>query len=535
MRKFFSYGPLNTKYHYHAPRKELLDSVYEHLAGDTPEEGGRYFTIWGPRQTGKTWCMNQVYYRIKEEKTYDVVRMSVGVLENETDSSTILEYIGRTILKKLGKNVIAIDNKPMFEMVFSNEILDKPLILMLDEFDALSEDAIHMLVGVFRDIYIDRYSQTSKKTDEKDYLLHGLVLIGVRRVMGVENKKGSPFNVQRSIKVPNLSFDEVQKMFQRYQTESGQTVESPLIKKLYDETRGQPGLVGWFGEILTQGWEKVTPDKTQPLNPAWFERAYAASLAILPNNNILNIISKARDPRYSDLVIDLFQTGEKIEFAFSDDQHNFLYMNGVIDAEISAKDGHETYYIKFSCPFVQNTLFRAFSKDIFGYMGQLIDPFVDIKSVFTKTHLDLDTVFQWYQLYLQKNGQWLFKDVPRRVDLQICEAVFHFNLYMFLHNLISQRGGQVLPEFPAGNGQIDLIVRYKKQISGVELKSFSDLASYDIALEQAARYGHRLNLKEIILIFFIPKIDAAHRQKLEKPHTDPSTGVLVKPTFIEAG
>ncbi len=193
-------------------------------------------------------------------------------------------------------------------------------------------------------------------------------------------------------------------MFNCYQAESGQSVEAPLVKRLYDETKGQPGLIGWFGEILTQGWDTVTPDKTQPLNLAWFERVYAAALAILPNNNILNIISKARDSRYSDLVIDLYRTDKKIEFKFSDDQHSFLYMNGVIDAETGMENGVDKYYIKFSSPFVQNTLFQAFSGAIFKEMGQLIDPFVDIKSVFTKTHLDLDAVFQWYQLYLQKNG-----------------------------------------------------------------------------------------------------------------------------------
>jgi hypothetical protein len=36
-----------------------------------------------------------------------------------------------------------------------------------------------------------------------------MALIGVRAVLGVENVKGSPFNVQRSVHIPNLTHDEV--------------------------------------------------------------------------------------------------------------------------------------------------------------------------------------------------------------------------------------------------------------------------------------------------------------------------------------
>jgi hypothetical protein len=39
----------------------------------------------------------------------------------------------------------------------------------------------------------------------KDYLLHGMALIGVRAVLGVENVKGSPFNVQRSVHIPEFN------------------------------------------------------------------------------------------------------------------------------------------------------------------------------------------------------------------------------------------------------------------------------------------------------------------------------------------
>ncbi|MCP4136555.1 MAG: hypothetical protein GY754_36635 [bacterium] len=62
MRTFTSYGSVNTRLHYYAPRKDLINSAYKRLLGEDPEESGSFITVWAPRQTGKTWVMQQVLY-----------------------------------------------------------------------------------------------------------------------------------------------------------------------------------------------------------------------------------------------------------------------------------------------------------------------------------------------------------------------------------------------------------------------------------------------------------------------------------------
>ncbi|MCP4155440.1 MAG: hypothetical protein GY757_47390 [bacterium] len=337
------------------------------------------------------------------------------------------------------------------------------------------------------------------------------------------------------MKIPNLTKTEVWEMFKWYQKESGHVVEKEAVDRLYFETQGQPGLTCWFGELLTEGWAQDPVDKTQAISLAWFQRAYRAALSILPNNNVLNILSKANDPEYKDFLIDLYRTDDKIAFRFDHKQHNYLYLNGVIDVETVTKDNGKYYYVKFAGPFIQNMLFQSFSSDIFDQMTRLIDPFTDIDAVLTPTHMDIKTVLAWYQTYLQSNKEWLLKDVPRRSDLQVYEAVFHFNIYMYLFKLLTPKGAQVVPEFPTGNGKIDLVIRYKKNVYGIELKTFKDLSYYNNALTQAARYGKQLKLTEITLVFFIGKIDDTNRQKLEVPHTDKKRNVCVKPVFIETG
>ena len=94
--------------------------------------------------------------------------------------------------------------------VFTKQYFQKPMILVLDEFDSLQEAFINRFAGIFRDMFTTRTNERNKSTQEKSCLLHGLALIGVRSVLGIENERGSPFNIQRSLHIPNLALDEVE-------------------------------------------------------------------------------------------------------------------------------------------------------------------------------------------------------------------------------------------------------------------------------------------------------------------------------------
>lgn len=65
MRRFHSYGPVDCDYHFCVERRALVERCLSQLIG-IPEKGGSYFTIWAPRQTGKTWLMRQVKQAIEQ-------------------------------------------------------------------------------------------------------------------------------------------------------------------------------------------------------------------------------------------------------------------------------------------------------------------------------------------------------------------------------------------------------------------------------------------------------------------------------------
>jgi len=530
MRKFSSYGPINQKIHYSVPRKALITQVLLQLKGDELEEGGHYMTIWAPRQTGKTSIMQEVFFKLKQEPQFEVVLLSLQFLAEVTDVNQVAQRIAKKLFKQLNLNKnIVINAFEDFEQLFELEVLTKPLILILDEFDALSEVAINRLVNVFRHIYNTRQTQLDKSTAEKDYLLHGLALIGVRTALGIENAKGSPFNIQRNIHIPNLTRDEVLDLFNQYQQESGQPIELEVVEQLWNEFQGQPGLTSWFGELLTETYNHFP---NQPITMDHLEDVYAVALNLLPNNHLLNLISKAKLEPYKSFILNLFQTETKLKFTYDNPILNFLYLNGIVSIEqISLRE----HYVKFSCPYVQKRLFNYFAQKLSDDMVGLYEPFEDLTDIITQDNLNIPHLLQRYEQYLQTNRKYVLKNAPRRSDLRVYEAVFHFHLYLYLTRFLNRYHAQVQPEFPTGNGQIDLLIRHAGQLFGLELKSFADKQQYQDALTQAAKYGKQLGVLEIWLVFFIEAVDDKNRQTFEQDYLDNKTNVTVHPQFVQTG
>jgi len=112
----------------------------------------------------------------------------------------------------------------------------------------------------------------------------------------------------------------------------------------------------------------------------------------------------------------------------------------------------------------------------------------------------------------------------------VYEAVFQFHLYLYLTSFLRSYDAQVnvassvtsfQPEFPTGNGQIDLLIRHAGQLFGLELKSFANQRAYNKALIQAATIGRQqLGVTSIWLVLFIESVDETNRQRFEVDYTD---------------
>jgi len=522
MKAFHSYGPVDHDAHYCVNRTELIEQCVQQLLGEKPEKGGHYFTIWAPRQTGKTWLIQQSIKKIQKQcgDKYIIGNLSMQGLKFDDDdpADEFLIEIPGIISQKFRIEIDPLKRWTDFQNLFNKEkgIFDKPLILLIDEFDKLPKHFIDAIVNTFRDIYLYR----------NDYMLHGLALVGVRAVLGVDSKQGSPFNVQRSLNVPNLSFDETLEMFNQYQEESGQKIEKGVIENLYELTNGQPGLIGWLGELLTDTYKYNPGYETTIDIPIW-NRVKRKALFKEPNNTLINLIAKARDLEYSGFVIDLFSNSH-ITFSFHDPTQNYLYMNGIIDAH-ETEDGE---LVRFSSPFVQRCLFHALGRDalkqarldIHNIKLLAIPPLDTLDDVFSGQELNLPPLLNRYIDYLarlKEKGITPWKDQPRRQsDFHYTEAVGHFHLYHWLQMALGRRCS-IIPEFPTGNGKVDLHLICGEKKGLIEVKSFTNAYDAREARKQAAKYAKKTKHTDVTVAMFAPFSDEDILQQMsvkEKIH-----------------
>jgi hypothetical protein len=522
MRKFNSYEEINTNIHYYAPREELIELGYNHLLGEKLDYGGHYITVWAPRQTGKTWVMRQVIRRLKQRGDFEVAIVAMQSAKTAKSEPEVFDRFITQLRIGFGRDFPDITSWGDLTALFSSTYFDKPVILIVDEFDAMGDEFINKFANEFRSIYISRNNEVDIPSGEKRYLLHGLALVGVRAVLGIESSSGSPFNVQRSMHVPNLTFDEVEAMFKWYEQESGQPVEDQIIERLYSVTRGQPGLIGWFGELLTERYNPAPPmGKAPPFIPpnggeiggaigedVW-KLVWLKARFVEPNNTVMNLISKAREPEYLEFLMQLF-TQADVPFSFDDLLHNHLYMHGIISTEtVEYPNGELAEICRFSSPFIQTRIYHALRRDIVNNtrLPLAIKAGDTLADVFD--HLDLPALLQRYKDYLVRlkaAGHDPWKQQPRRkTDLQLSEAVGHFHLYAWLQS--AARRCIISPEFPTGNGKVDLHIRYETKQGIIEIKSFVDNYQLSIDKKKAAQYASSMGLDNITMAVFVPVLD----------------------------
>lgn len=191
---------------------------------------------------------------------------------------------------------------------------------------------------------------------------------------------------------------------------------------------------------------------------------------------------------------------------------------------------------RFSSPFIQDTLYHTFSSDLIGNDMPILalHPLDDLADVFAfPNNLELPALLRRYKEYLARlNAKGInpWKEQPRRqTDLHLLEAVGHFHLYAWLQNAIGRRCA-VTPEFPNGNGRVDLHIRCGERRGIIEVKSFTDQYQAGEDRKQAARYAKKLGFDRVTMAVFVPIEDETVLEKLSV--SDTVDGVTVQVTAI---
>jgi len=487
MREFNTSGPNNPDIHFTVRREALLQKAVEQIARPADPKGGRYFTLYAPRQTGKTTFVEQLMKRLDRQQFFPVI-ISFEALAG-AEELIFYRELGK-LFERMGDFPFAIPamgskyDLMNFLAALKTQMPQK-LCLIIDEFDGLRAPYLGDLLHVFRQIYHAR---------DKKYNLHSLILIGVRNLTEINLEYASPFNTNDEIRLSFFTREETYDLMAQYEVESGQLFAREVKEQIFYETQGQPGLVNALCKKMV---EDLNPGVGKMIGSDIADEAIERFIRVDISKNVANIVNKAR--QVEDHILELFTTKRKIEFNIGAEWQKFLWIHGVIEVEDT---GGREKYVKFSCPLYQKKLYFAFKPRIteIAYY-QPID--VSYKTfLLADGTLDLFALLKSYQAYVNRRGKKAFAHARKRKDGRYIEAAYHYSLDTFLSAAMQYLDGQCHVEFPTGNGKVDIFLFHRDRKYILELKNFANVDQLNEAKEQAVRYAKSEGLSVVYLVIF---------------------------------
>ncbi len=413
----------------------------------------RYFVLHAPRQTGKTSCLLALRDYLNEKGDYICVYANVeggqaarNRVENVIASTcdTIAEET-RSIVKsdlpvQIRTEVRSMDFSSMLTSYLGrlSEALPKPLVLFLDEIDALVGDS---LVSVLRQIRAG-YANRPKLFPSS------VVLCGVRDVRDyriVQSNQdiitgGSAFNIKaKSLRLGNFSPDEVHELYMQHTRETGQVFDEGCFPLVWEATEGQPWLVNALGNEVTYEM-KENRDRSVCITP---EMMYRAQERIIyrRDTHIDILIDKLKEPRVKRVIEPILSNSdEAVEGLIPSDDIQYVVDMGLIKRELGKT-------IRISNGIYREFIPRELTWSTQETLSQQPQWYMNEDGSLNMEKLLLD--FQ--QFFRQNADSWIGR-------FDYAEAGPQLLLQAFLQRIVNG-GGYIDREYGLGRRRTDLLIR----------------------------------------------------------------------------
>ena len=272
MRFFNTAGPIQPDIHYHVPPLTRLD-VDDLLLLIRQR---KYFVLHAPRHTGKTSALLALkdqlnacgefrcaYVNVEvgqsaREDVATAMRAILSALAHSADDRSLQEVWQET-LAKAGPHMAL-----QRTLVRWSESDERPLVLMIDEIDALIGDTLIAVLRQLRAGYLDRPGRFPQSVilcgvrEVRDYRIHSAVENAI--IAG-----GSAFNVYaESLRLGDFSQGEVNFLLTQHTEETTQDFTDDARSAVWELTRGQPWLVNSLTYEACFG-NKGGCDRTHPI------------------------------------------------------------------------------------------------------------------------------------------------------------------------------------------------------------------------------------------------------------------------------
>ncbi len=255
MKYFNTAGPVNCEEHYCLPPMERFDWAEVSRLIDQK----KYFVLHAPRQTGKTTCLLSLMKQLNEQgnvkclyanfergqsarnDVYRGVRAAIGEIASRArdflDDRFPVEHM-KEILDLWG------EDSALYELLSQWCLKSaKPVVLLIDEIDALVGDVLISVLRQIRSGYDKRPGSFPWSVmlcgvrDVRDYRIHSEKENSV--ITG-----GSAFNIKaKSLRLGNFDRRETAALLESHEKETGQPFEAGVESLIWELSGGQPWLV----------------------------------------------------------------------------------------------------------------------------------------------------------------------------------------------------------------------------------------------------------------------------------------------------
>ena len=326
MRRFFNIaGPCNKVQHY------IIDPATRLHGVENLIEYGQYFVIHAARQSGKTTYLQDLAQRLHVEGKYYALYCSLENLQGVIDPKEGIPEIVRKIKSTLrfssipqrekfaeGADYENFTNVLQTELTVFSMLLDKPLVVLFDEADCLSEGTLITFLRQLRNGYNERNTTP---------FVHSVALVGMRNIRDFKARvrpdseslgSASPFNiVTRSLTIKNFIQEEIIELYAQHTAETGQIFESGAIETVWRQTLGQPWLVNAI--VYEVIYDMLQSDFTKPVTAVLVEQAIQ-TIILRRDVHIDSLLERLKEPRVR-RVIEPMMLGEFVSTSSDDFQY----------------------------------------------------------------------------------------------------------------------------------------------------------------------------------------------------------------------
>ncbi len=483
MNKFFNTAGLCTpdKHYMVDPLKRLTDM-------ESLIDNELYFMIHAPRQSGKTTYLHALTQKLNRDGKYIGVVVSFeeagykSITVKEANEA-LIDCVYRAALKQIPaserpKKGKARNLKVYLEEWCENQV--KPIVLLIDEIDALLDDVLVAMLRQLRDGY-----QSRPKHFPSSIALVGLRDIRDYRAQAKEGRKSlgtaSPFNIKSdSLVLNDFKKEEVFELLDQHTRATGQEFPSAAKEEIYRLANGQPWLTNALARQIV---EKILKnDYSQKITLEIVTEA-KKELILRRDTHLDCLIDKLNEDKVKKIVQAIIN-GDFILFDKLDDAISYVRDLGIVGPGDP---------LRFSNPIYAEIIRRVMA---YSLEASLPNEFQQSRFVDQTGALDMEKLLKSFQVFYRRNSQAMLNRFEYR------ESAHHLLLMAFLQRIVN--GGEIIREMALGNGRIDLLVKFKNQEFALELKIKRDNITIEEGKEQLAYYLDQLGLPEGYLVIFDP-------------------------------